>query len=352
MIATQQLSKEYDGVPAVREVTLNVPQGQFCVLLGPSGCGKSTLLKMINALVAPTSGSVLVQGQDIAAIPPQLLRRQMGYVVQSVGLFPHYSVRRNIEVVPRLLKWPKARIDARVEEVFALTGLPAASLDKYPHMLSGGEAQRVGVARALAADPPILLMDEPFGSVDPLTRERLQQAFADIQRRLKKTVLFVTHDVAEALRLGDRILLMREGRIVRDGTPVQMVLQRGDHFSDAFFGTQTALLLMARYRVFDAWRPMPTTPAQPDCATGVEVSPSGEPSPPGCATGVGVSLSGAPVPPGCAIDMDAPLSDALSWMMTHGCPQLAVTHAGQVAGQLAFQDLLRFFAEAAHAAPS
>ena len=199
------------------------------MLLGPSGCGKSTLLRLINALTPADSGTVTVRGQDISRMPPEQLRRGIGYVVQNVGLFPHYTVRRNIAVVPELLKWKKPDIIKRTAFLMELTGLPQKYLDKYPHELSGGEAQRVGVARALAADPPILLMDEPFGSVDPLNRERLQRSFLDIQRTLKKTVLFVTHDVSEALIMGDRILLLREGRMARSGTPREMVF--GVNFS-------------------------------------------------------------------------------------------------------------------------
>jgi osmoprotectant transport system ATP-binding protein len=310
MIRAEKLSKSYQGVPAVREVDLFIPPGELCVLLGPSGCGKSTLLRLINALTPADSGTVFINGRDNRQTPPELLRRGIGYVVQNVGLFPHYTVRRNIGVVPELLKWPKKDIEKRVAFLMDLTGLPLTYLDKYPHELSGGEAQRVGVARALAADPPILLMDEPFGSVDPLNREHLQRSFLDIQRTLKKTVLFVTHDVSEALTMGDRILLMREGQIVRSGTPREMVFREGDAFSKAFFGAEMALKLLSHHKASEA-----------------------------CVPGTGEGKLG------CAINSDLPLSDALSLMLVNGCDRLMVSDGGEPIGILDFDGLLRFFRE-------
>ena len=313
MIRTIGLSKSYDGFPAVREVDLNVPKGELCVLLGPSGCGKSTLLKMINALVTPTSGSVFINGRDTRSIPPEILRRGIGYVVQNIGLFPHYTVKRNIGVVMKLLDRPKAEIDHRVDELLDLIGLPQKYRDKYPRELSGGEAQRVGVARALAADPDILLMDEPFGSVDPLNRERLQKSFADIHKTLKKTVLFVTHDVSEALALGDRILLMQEGRLIRAGTPGELVFEEGNDFSRAFFGSDMALRLLARYQVGQAYMP-----------------------------GLSHDDSKAPL---CCVNKEMPLSEALSLMIKRGCRKLAVE--GDLPGTLSFDSLLAYFREGA-----
>ena len=310
MIRTESLTKLYNGVPAVNEVDLHVPQGELCILLGPSGCGKSTLLRMLNALIPPDSGRIAINGVKINQAEPEKLRRGIGYVVQNVGLFPHYTVRRNIGIVPGLLKWPKEKTEKRVTFLLDLIGLPLAYAEKYPHELSGGEAQRVGVARALAADPPILLMDEPFGSVDPLNRERLQRSFADIQRTLKKTVLFVTHDVSEALLLGDKILLMREGKIVRSGTPRDMVFSSGDAFSKAFFGSEMALKLLSRHHVGEAGRPG--------------------------------RLSGEL---GCAIPEEASLSEALSLMFISQCDALTVTSGGVPSGILDFDSLLRFFRE-------
>ncbi len=307
MIRTQDLEKDYGSLPAVRDVNIHVREGECCVLLGPSGCGKSTLLKMINALVSPTAGDIFVNGKSIRQTPPELLRRGIGYVVQNVGLFPHYTVRRNVSVVPELLKWPRQKTDRRVDFLLDLMGLPGSIAAKRPHELSGGEAQRVGVARALAADPPILLMDEPFGSVDPLNRERLQRSFAEIQRSLKKTVLFVTHDVSEALMLADRILLMREGRMVRSGTPRDMVLGGGDAFSRAFFGSETALKLLSRYRTKEAFQP-----------------------------------GAVPTEAACAVPASAPLSEALAFMLVHGCPLVTVTDRERAAGSLSFDSLIAF----------
>lgn len=310
MIRTESLTKLYNGIPAVNRVDLHVPQGELCVLLGPSGCGKSTLLRMLNALISPDEGEIAINGKKINQVVPEQLRRSIGYVVQNVGLFPHYTVRRNIGIVPGLLKWPKEKIEKRMMFLLDLIGLPLAYAEKYPHELSGGEAQRVGVARALAADPPILLMDEPFGSVDPLNRERLQRSFADIQRTLRKTVLFVTHDVSEALLLGDRILLMREGKIVRSGTPRDMVFSSGDAFSKAFFGSEMALRLLSRHHAGEAGRPG--------------------------------RLSGQP---GCAVPEEASLSEALSLMLISQCDALTVTSGGVPSGILDFDSLLRFFRE-------
>lgn len=313
MIKTLELTKHYDGVAAVRGVDLHVPKGELCVLLGPSGCGKSTLLKMINTLITPTGGTVFINGRDTKTMAPEILRRGIGYVVQNIGLFPHYTVKRNISVVMKLLHRPKAAIDLRVNELMDLIGLPQKYQDRYPRELSGGEAQRVGVARALAADPAILLMDEPFGSVDPLNRERLQRSFADIQRTLKKTVLFVTHDVSEALALGDRILLMQEGRIVRSGTPGEMVFGEGDAFSQAFFGSEMALKLLSRYQVKQAYMPGKA----PDSVASL----------------------------GCAVQPKTPLSEALSLMIKTGCRELEVE--GEEPGTLSFDSLLEYFREGA-----
>lgn len=207
-----------DGHVAVHELSLQVPAGRTLALLGPSGCGKTTTLKLINRLLAPTAGRILLDGRDTAAVDPVLLRRRIGYVVQDAGLFPHFDVRANIETVPRLLGWPAARRAARVEELLALVGLDAAYGGRYPAQLSGGERQRVGLARALAADPDIVLMDEPFAALDPPTRHRLQGEFAALRSRLRQTVVLVTHDVDEAFRLADLIAVLDAGRLVQVGT--------------------------------------------------------------------------------------------------------------------------------------
>jgi osmoprotectant transport system ATP-binding protein len=237
MIEVRGLCKIYQGRRAVDDVSFTVPPGSITVLLGPSGCGKSTTLRMINRLIAPDAGTVLIDGQDTAAQPAPALRRRIGYAIQGVGLFPHWSVARNIATVPALLGWPRARIDARVAELLELLNLPPAEFaGKRPSELSGGQAQRVGVARALAADPALLLMDEPFGALDPITRRDLQREFRRIQRETGKTVVFVTHDLEEALLLGDRIVIMRQGRLVRDATPLELLTPPVDPYVQDFFG--------------------------------------------------------------------------------------------------------------------
>jgi osmoprotectant transport system ATP-binding protein len=220
------------------------------VLIGPSGCGKTTTLRMINRLIEPTSGRIVVDDRDVRNVSPEELRRGLGYAIQSVGLFPHLTVAENIMTVPKLLGWERSRMTKRVEELLTLVGLDAASYGaKYPRELSGGEAQRVGVARALAADPPVLLMDEPFGAVDPLNRERLQGEFARIQRDLRKTVVFVTHDVDEAIRLADRIALMKEGRLQQYDTPENLLDHPANKFVHDFMGADRALKRLGRVRV-------------------------------------------------------------------------------------------------------
>ena len=205
MIELSHVSKTFGDATAVDDITLRVAKGKLCALVGTSGCGKSTTLRMINRLIDHSSGDIILDGQAIEQYDPVKLRRRIGYVIQSTGLFPHWSVARNIGLVPRLLKWSATDTTARVEELMGLLGLPVEEFaHKYPHQLSGGQAQRVGVARALAGDPDILLMDEPFGALDPITREKLQEELAKIQSRLHKTIVFVTHDMDEALRLADR----------------------------------------------------------------------------------------------------------------------------------------------------
>src|SRR6266702_4031809 len=213
----RHVSKSYDGAQgAVVDLSLLVPAGDICVLVGPSGCGKTTSLKMVNRLVEPSTGQVLIDGQDVMTVEVTALRRRIGYVIQQTGLFPHQTVADNIATVPRLLGWPAPKRRARVEELLELIGLdPARVRDRYPAQLSGGERQRVGVARAMAAEPPVMLMDEPFGAVDPIVRERLQNEFLRLHRTLGTTVLFVTHDIDEAIKLGDRVAMMRGGKLVQ-----------------------------------------------------------------------------------------------------------------------------------------
>jgi osmoprotectant transport system ATP-binding protein len=244
VIAFEAVSKRYPGAdcPAVDALDLTVSPGTICALIGPSGCGKSTTLRMINRLVEPDSGCVRVAGEDVMRLDPIRLRRSIGYVLQGVGLFPHRTVAENVGTVPALLGWTRTRIAARVDAMLDLVGLdPAQYRDRRPDALSGGQRQRVGVARALAADPPILLMDEPFGAVDPVARGRLQADIGAILRDLGKTVIVVTHDIDEAVRLGDRVVLMRDGRIVQADTPGRLLAHPADAFVAGFIGEERAL---------------------------------------------------------------------------------------------------------------
>ena len=256
MIRLEQVTKKYGATVAVNDLSLEVNEGEVCVLIGPSGCGKTTTLRMINRLIEPTSGRILVNSRDTSQVKSEQLRRSIGYAIQSVGLFPHLTVAANIATVPELLHWDKSRIASRVEELLSLVGLsPAEYAVKYPHQLSGGEAQRIGVARALAANPPILLMDEPFGAVDPLTRERLQAQFVAIQQALKKTVILVTHDLDEAIRLADRIAVMAAGKLVQYDTPETILSRPASKFVHDFVGTDRALKRLSRISVERFIRP-------------------------------------------------------------------------------------------------
>ncbi|MBL8387813.1 MAG: ABC transporter ATP-binding protein [Hydrogenophaga sp.] len=237
MIELQHVSKTYGDRHAVADLSLRIGPGELVVLIGPSGSGKSTTLRLINRLVEFDTGSVRFAGQDIRAFAPEVLRRRMGYAIQSVGLFPHWTVAKNIGTVPRLLGWPAARIAARVQALLELLQLdPGQFARRYPHELSGGQQQRVGVARALAADPEVLLMDEPFGALDPVTRVALQQALKRIHALSGKTIVLVTHDIDEALYLGSRIVLLRDGRLVQDGSPLALLTRPADDFVTDFLG--------------------------------------------------------------------------------------------------------------------
>jgi osmoprotectant transport system ATP-binding protein len=236
---------------AVHDLSLEIPAGQICVLVGPSGCGKTTTLKMINRLIAPTSGRILIDGADVATQDVTALRRSIGYVIQQVGLFPHLTVGENVATVPRLLGWTPDRQRERTDELLAIVGLdPAVHRDRYPAQLSGGERQRVGVARALAADPPIMLMDEPFGAVDPIVRDRLQNEFLRIQEGLAKTIVFVTHDIDEAIKIGDRIAVMEVGgRLAQYGTPAEILAAPASGFVARFVGADRGLKRLSLSRV-------------------------------------------------------------------------------------------------------
>ncbi|MEU8305436.1 ABC transporter ATP-binding protein [Actinomadura sp. NPDC048955] len=245
MIRLEGVTKRYPGqdAPAVGDLTLSVRDGEIVVLLGPSGCGKTTTLRLINRLIEPTSGRILLDGEDVTRVDPDRLRRRIGYVIQQVGLFPHMTIAANVGLIPRTLGWDGRRVRARVDELLDMVGLdPGTYRGRYPKELSGGQQQRVGVARALAADPPAMLMDEPFGALDPITRERLQDAFLELQARIGKTIVLVTHDLTEALKLGDRIAILGEGaRLVQYDTPAAILAEPADGFVAEFVGAGAAM---------------------------------------------------------------------------------------------------------------
>jgi osmoprotectant transport system ATP-binding protein len=263
IVAFEHVTKRYPGAeaPAVNDLTLEIPAGEICVLVGPSGCGKTTSMKMVNRLIDPTGGRITIDGRDVMSIPAVELRRGIGYVIQQVGLFPHLTIGANTAVVPTLLSWDRARIRARTDELLELVGLPPADYrDRYPAELSGGERQRVGVARALAADPPVMLMDEPFGAVDPIRRERLQNEFLRLQERVRKTIIFVTHDVDEAIKMGDRIaILQRGGTLAQYDTPAAILANPASEFVERFVGADRGLKRLSLARVRDLETIVPVT---------------------------------------------------------------------------------------------
>jgi osmoprotectant transport system ATP-binding protein len=246
------VAKRYPGQndPAIRDLSFKVPAGEVCVLVGPSGCGKTTAMRLVNRMIELSDGDILLDGRTIKDRPAAQLRREIGYAIQQVGLFPHLTVADNIATVPKLLGWDRARIHARVDELLELVGLGEDMRKRYPAQLSGGQRQRVGVARALAVDPPLMLMDEPFGAIDPITRSRLQDEFLRLQTEIRKTVLFVTHDIDEAIKMGDRIAVLRSGgELAQFATPAEMLMHPADDFVEQFVGADRALKRLALTRV-------------------------------------------------------------------------------------------------------
>ncbi len=249
MIVLDKVDKVFPGsdIPAVKQVSFQVDEGNICVFVGPSGCGKTTILRMINRLIEPTSGDIYIKGKKVSdkSLNPDHLRREIGYVIQQIGLLPHRTVEQNVALVPRLLKWPEEKIKPRTRELLDTVGLdPDEVAQKYPFQLSGGMMQRVGVARALAADPPIMLMDEPFGAVDPIVRGRLQDEFLRLQKEMKKTICFVTHDINEAIKMGDHIVIMNKGELVQHGTPMEILSEPASNFVKDLIGTEREIKLL------------------------------------------------------------------------------------------------------------
>jgi len=294
MIDIVGLTKKFPGTAraAVDRLTLSIADGEVCVLIGPSGCGKTTTMRLINRMIEPDAGTVRVDGRDIMQIDPVSLRRSIGYVIQQIGLFPHWTIADNVATVPRLLGWDAARIRSRTDELLALVGMdPAVYRGRFPRELSGGQKQRVGVARALAADPPVMLMDEPFGAIDPITRARLQDEFLKILRALRKTIVFVTHDVDEAIKMGDRIAILKDGALVQYDSPERILAAPADPFVRSFFGADRALKLLSLIAAATACEPW----------------------------------SGSPPPD--AVAADTSLRDALAQMLEAGVDTLAVCDA-------------------------
>jgi osmoprotectant transport system ATP-binding protein len=314
-IEFRNATKRYPGQaePAVWNLSLTIPPGELCVLVGPSGGGKTTAMKMVNRLVEIDEGDVLVDGRSVRELDATELRRRIGYVIQQVGLFPHMTVAGNVAVVPRLLGWPRARIEERVDELLALVGLePRRFRGRYPSELSGGQRQRVGLARALAGDPGVMLMDEPFGALDPITRERLQEEFLRLQRAVGKTVIFVTHDIDEAVLLGDRIAILREGGVlVQADTPDAVLAHPADEFVARFVGADRGLKRLSLRRLRD-----------------VELEPAE------------LARDGEPVLP-----EDTSLRDALSAMLAAGADRCVVVDGGRRRGSLSVERIAALLAQ-------
>jgi osmoprotectant transport system ATP-binding protein len=305
MIRLAGVGKTYDdGTVAVQALDLDVARGELVVLVGPSGCGKSTTLKMINRLIEPTSGRILLDGRDVTTVDPVKLRRGIGYVIQQIGLFPHQTIVRNVMTVPLLYGESHATAKERARELMELVGLdPATYADRYPQQLSGGQRQRVGVARALAANPPVLLMDEPFGAVDPLVRTRLQDEFLRLQRELDKTVVFVTHDIDEAVKMGDRVAVFATGgRLAQFGTPAQLLAHPADDFVEDFVGATRGL------------RRLTVTQIDPDHLEPLDGVTAGDLA--------------------AAVEVDATLEEALAVMLRDDRPMVGVKKGAQFVGVL------------------
>jgi osmoprotectant transport system ATP-binding protein len=356
MIVLDKVHKQYaDGTVAVQELSLQVGSGEIAVLVGPSGCGKTTTMRMINRLVEPSSGRIYVDGSDVSTVDPVALRRRIGYVIQQIGLFPHQTVSTNIATVPHLLGWDSKRAKARVEELMVLVGLdPELHGKRYPHELSGGQRQRVGVARALAADPPVLLMDEPFGAVDPVARDRLQSEFLRLQQQVRKTIVFVTHDIDEAIRLGDRIAVMSEGgHLEQYADPTTLLAAPATDFVADFVGAERTLRRLSVTNVSAThlvrWPAVTPDARLSDCAAVMDATDSswavvaGADSVRGWLArtdAAGEGTAADRLQPARAVEVGSSLEGALAAILAGSAPGAIVTEDGQYAGVLSATDLV------------
>jgi osmoprotectant transport system ATP-binding protein len=361
----EEATKQYAGAtdPAVERLTLEVPAGEICVLVGPSGCGKTTAMRMVNRTVEITSGDVLVGERSVRDREPAQLRREIGYVIQQIGLFPHRTISENIGAVPQLLGWKRERIRRRSNELLELIGLDPELGDRYPAQLSGGQQQRVGVARALAADPLVMLMDEPFGAIDPINRERLQNEFLRLQAEIRKTVLFVTHDIDEAIKMGDRIAVMREGgRVEQYATPAELLMAPATEFVGDFVGADRALKRLALMRVSDInlWEAplahvgqstaeVRAKLASPEVEVPYPLLVDSERRPLGWLTGRDLAADVVPrqadAPLGPVLERDDVMRDALADLLqgeSRDAP--VVDHQGRIAGVLSVEIISEFLA--------
>jgi osmoprotectant transport system ATP-binding protein len=362
-VSYESATKRYPGseAPAVEDLTLEVAAGEICVLVGPSGCGKTTAMRMVNRTVEITSGDVLIGGRSVREREPAQLRREIGYVIQQIGLFPHRTIAQNIAAVPQLLGWDKERARARTAELLALIGLDPGLGNRYPAQLSGGQQQRVGVARALAADPLVMLMDEPFGAIDPINRERLQNEFLRLQAELRKTVLFVTHDIDEAIKMGDRIAVMREGgRVEQYATPAELLMAPATEFVEDFVGADRALKRLALMRVadIDLWEAplahvgqasaeVRAKLAAPDVEVPYPLLVDSERRPLGWLSERDLAAELVPARPdsplGPVLDLDDVMRDALADLLAAEAQYAAVTdRQGRIAGVLSIEIIAEF----------
>ena len=356
-------TKRYGGsaVAAVDQLTLEVPAGEICVLVGPSGCGKTTAMRMVNRTVEMTEGDILIGEESVRDRDPARLRREIGYVIQQIGLFPHRTIAENIAAVPQLLGWKKDRARARTDELLELIGLDPDLGERYPAQLSGGQQQRVGVARALAADPLVMLMDEPFGAIDPINRERLQNEFLRLQAEIGKTVLFVTHDIDEAIKMGDRIAILREGgKVAQYATPAEILMDPADEFVEDFVGADRALKRLALMRVadIDLWEAplahvgqataeVRAKLAEPDVEVPYPLLVDSERRPLGWLSERDLAADVVPAKPdsplGPLLDRDDIMRDALADLLQGEAQYAAVAdHQGRIAGVLSVEIISEF----------